>query len=116
MNISDWVKPAVLAIAAGGVAATIIGFSWGGWVTTSKAEAMADDFARAEVVSALIPFCVEKSVADPDREATLIKLKEASSYKRADIVMEANWAQMPGATSTDRNLAGACAEKIVEDL
>ena len=59
---------------------------------------------------------IQSSVADPDREATLIKLKEASSYKRADIVMEANWAQMPGATSTDRNLAGACAEKIVEDL
>ena len=115
MSTSDWIKPVVLGAAVGAVAATVIGFGYGGWTTASKATAMAEDYAHTEVVSALIPFCVERSAADPEQAATLVLLKEASSYERADIVMKTSWAQMPGETTTSRNLAKACAEKLIEN-
>ena len=41
MNIPIETKPALWGAAGGAVAAAIIGFTWGGWVTGGKAETSA---------------------------------------------------------------------------
>jgi hypothetical protein len=43
---------------------------------------------------------------------TLIQLKDASSYNRSDMLMEAGWATMPGSTAPNRNVASACMDKL----
>ncbi|HMB74974.1 MAG TPA: hypothetical protein VKN76_01150 [Kiloniellaceae bacterium] len=73
---------------------------------------MASDQARTEVVAALVPICIEKSQRDPKTAETLAALKEASSYKRSDILMKAGWATMPGSSDPDRQLARACMDKL----
>lgn len=109
MNAPPWLKPGLYGAGAGAVALAIAGFTWGGWVTGGTAEAMASDRARLEVVSALVPFCVANSQADPDLSRITAELEGASSYKRPDILIQAGWATMPGADEADRDVAKACA-------
>lgn len=112
MQIPAWVKPALLGAGTGAVALAIVGFSWGGWVTGGSAQKMASAEARAEVVAALAPICVEQSRRDPNLRITLASLMEASSYKRGEMLMDTGWATMPGATEADRNVAKACMDAL----
>lgn len=112
MQMPEWLKPALYGAGAGAAALAIVGFSWGGWVTGGSAQKMASAEARAEVVAALAPICVEQSRQDPNLKITLANLMEASSYKRGEMLMDTGWATMPGATEADRNVAKACMEAL----
>ena len=116
MNTPNWMRPGLTGAGIGAVVAAILGFTWGGWVTATKAENMASDRARAEVIAALTPICVSQANADPMVSVTLAKLKETSTYSRGPIVMDAGWATMPGADGPDRGLATACMEKLAESF
>jgi hypothetical protein len=115
MTAPEWLKPGLFGAAAGAVALAIVGFSWGGWVTGGAAESMASDRAKVEVVAAMVPFCVARSRADPAFSATFAELKDAQTYHRRDILMEAGWATMPGSTEPDRYLATACLDALAVD-
>jgi hypothetical protein len=116
MQLPEWLKPALYGAVAGAVALSIIGFSWGGWVTARSAREMAADQARLEVVEALVPVCVEQSRQDPNVIATLASLKDESSYKRGEMLMKTGWATMPGSTDPHRNVAKACMDKLAEQF
>jgi hypothetical protein len=112
MNTPEWLKPALLGAVAGAIALAVVGFSWGGWQTGGGADKMAADHARLEVVAALVPICIEQSRQDPKVNETLAMLKETSSYKRSDMVMDAGWATMPGSEDPNRSVASACMEQL----
>lgn len=112
MNTPDWLKPGLKGAVVGAAALAIVGFTWGGWVTGGTAKKMAADQARLEVVTALVPICIAQSSQDPQVAETLAQLKDASSYKRSDMLMKAGWATMPGTSEPDRNVAKACVEKL----
>ncbi len=112
MKTPEWLKPGLQGAAVGAAALAIVGFTWGGWVTGGTAEKMASDQARKEVVSALVPICLEQSSQDPQVVATLAQLKDTSSYRRSDLLMEAGWATMPGSSDPNRDVARACMEKL----
>lgn len=112
MNTPDWLKPALCGAVAGAIAVAIVGFSWGGWVTGGSADRMAAEKARHEVVSALVPICIQQSNQDPQAAETLERLKAASRYQRADLLMEAGWATMPGSADPNRPVASACMEQL----
>jgi hypothetical protein len=112
MNTPEWLKPALYGVAAGAVVVAVAGFSWGGWVTGGTASRMATDAANAEVVAALVPICIEQSRLDPNAGVKLAQLQETSSYKRPDMLMEAGWATMPGATESSKSVATACMKEL----
>ncbi len=112
MNTPQWLKPGLQGAAVGAITLAIIGFGWGGWVTDGTAKKMAADHAKLEVVAALVPICIEQSSQDPQALATLALLKEASSYKRSDVLMKAGWATMPGSSSPNRQVASECVELL----
>ena len=108
------IKPLVGGIAIGAIALLIVIF-WTGWVVTSnKAEVQGKDMAKAAVVEALAPICVEQFAQDPDKAERLEVLKEKSSYQKDDYVAEIGWATMAGAESPVRGVADACAKRILE--
>ena len=108
------IKPLVGGIAIGAIALLIVIF-WTGWVmTSSKAELQGKDMAKAAVVEALAPICVEQYLQDPNKVERLEALKEKSSYQRDDYVAEIGWATMAGAESPVRGVADACAKRILE--
>ena len=108
------IKPLVGGIAIGAIALLIVIF-WTGWVvTSSKAELQGEQMAKAAVVEALAPICVEQYLQDPNKVERLAELKKKSSYQRDDYVKEIGWATMPGAESPVRGVADACAKQIIK--
>jgi pimeloyl-ACP methyl ester carboxylesterase len=112
MNIPDWLKPGTYGAVCGAIALAVVGFSWGGWVTASTARQRAEEQAKAEVIAALVPICLEQSKKDPQLADRVAILKAASSWSRGDLVLKNGWATMPGTTAGDGWVAGACAEKL----
>ena len=99
------------ACAGSAVLATVVGFSWGGWVTGGTAREMAEQSgaqARQEV-AALV--CVERFMAAPDMAAQLTALKGIDrSYQRDKFVEDGGWAIMPVGSSAEASTPGSSAE------
>ena len=111
MKIPIETKPAFWGFAGGAIAAAIVGFTWGGWVTGGRAEADATQRANAAVVVALAPVCVEKFQKNADVAANLVALKKADSWSQGDFVEKGGWATVTGSKSPQQvtEVAKACA-------
>ena len=108
------IKPALWSATGGAIVLAIIGFSWGGWVTGSTAQTMAEESAETAVVSRLAPICVEQFNQDSDKDMKLKELKEKSSWERGDYAKKHGWAIMPGEKEADRKVAVKCAELVMQ--
>ncbi|HEX5078057.1 MAG TPA: hypothetical protein VFV80_02825 [Geminicoccaceae bacterium] len=110
------------ACAGSAIAATIVGFSWGGWVTGGTAQTMADKAGAQVRQSVAARVCVDRFMAAPDAAAQLAALqKMTSSYTQRQFVQDGGWAIIPvsaAASSTaanttdDRKAAELCAEEL----
>ena len=112
----NWEKimPALFGAVGGGIVLAIIGFAWGGWVTGGTAQKMAEEMAEDAVVDRLAPICVEHYNQDSEKDQKLKMLIETKSWERDDYVEEQGWATMPGEKEADIEVAGKCAELLVE--
>ena len=108
MTLPEWLKPGIYGALIGAVALSIVGFSWGGWVTRGEADKMATTLSDDNVIAALVPVCLDISRTDPDRVRQLELITAAVYYKQRDAVMDAGWATVPGAEEPNRELATAC--------
>ncbi len=108
------IKPALWGAVGGGIVLAIIGFAWGGWVTGSAAQKLAEELAEDAVIGRLAPICVEQYNQDSEKDQKLKELKEESSWNRDDYVEKQGWATMPGEKEADGKVAGKCAELLVE--
>jgi hypothetical protein len=112
MNVPEWAKPAAWGVVGGAIAAIVVGFFWGGWVTGGTATKMEVASARTAIVQAFTPLCVAKAQQQPEK---IVLLKEERSYQRDDFVVEAGWVanvneKYQGAVAT------ACAEAVLEAM
>lgn len=112
MNVPEWVKPAAWGVAGGAIAAIVVGFAWGGWITGGTATEMASQRAESAIVQAFTPLCVAKAEQEPDQ---LGPLKEESSYRRDDFVIEAGWVDNVS-EKYQTEVARACATTVVEGM
>ena len=110
MNIPKDTKPMIWGAVVGAAACAILGFTWGGWVTGSTARKDAGVAAHSATVLALAPFCAERFRAQGDAPAKIAEVTKASSWERAGIVEKSGFAMMPGAKTSDSDVARACAE------
>jgi hypothetical protein len=111
MNIPVETKPALWGFAAGAVAAAIVGFNWGGWVTGGKAESLASQRAKEAVVGALVPICVDKFQHAGDAAANRAALKGTDAWSQSEFVEKGGWATVPGPANPEQvsAVAKACA-------
>lgn len=112
MNIEESVKPAFWGLVCGGIATMVIGFSWGGWITTGTAGQMEKASATAAVIQEFTPLCVAK--AEPQLEK-LAALKDLSSWKHDDFVTEAGWVDNVS-DQYRADVAGVCASTLIEGM
>jgi hypothetical protein len=110
MNIPVNTKPWIQGAVVGAVAAIIVGFSWGGWVTGGSSDKHAVSAARDATVAALAPICVERFRAQGDAAAKLVELAKASTWERGGVIERSGFAMMPGSKTADSDVARACAE------
>ena len=111
MNISHNVKPVIWGMAGGAIATIIVGFSWGGWITQGKAGQMETASATAAVVKAFTPLCVSRAEQQTEK---LAGLREASSWKHRDFVVEAGWVDNV-IDNYQSEVASACANTLIAD-
>lgn len=115
MKFPQWSTPALLGAGAGAAALTIIGFSWGGWVTGGAATEMSNDASTAAVAAALTPYCVDMARTDPNSANVLADLESASSFQRRGIIEDSGWATPIGEDTPNRALAQACQLALTAD-
>ena len=112
MNVPEYVKPAVWGAIGGAIAAMVIGFVWGGWVTGGTAGKMETASADAAIVLAFTPLCVAKAEQQPEQ---LVLLKAESSFRRSDFVIKVGW--VDNVSEKYRSaVAKACALSVVEGM
>lgn len=116
MNIPEWTKPALVGAGAGAIALAIVGFNWGGWLTTATAAKMSDKGSMAAVAAALTPYCLANAKQDPMAASVMAELKSANSYQRRAIVEKSGWATPLGAESPDRALAQSCLDALGDSI
>jgi hypothetical protein len=108
-------KPFLWGAATGAIALAIVGFSWGGWVTGGKAQALAGARADQAMIASLTPICVAQFQKSPKAQANLAALKEIDSWQQGEYVSKGGWATMPGgAAEPNREVAAACAQAIAK--
>ena len=107
-TIAFWSCLAAIAIVL------IIGFNWGGWVTSGTAQTIATATAKTAVTTRLAPICVAQFQHDPGKAQKLIAFKALSSYERSDYAGKQGWATMPGEAKPDSGVAAACANLLMK--
>lgn len=112
MNVPEWVKPVAWGAVAGAIAAMVVGFSWGGWVTGGTAVRMGAASAEEAIVQAFTPLCVAKAEQEPEQ---LARLQEESTWKHDDIVVEAGWVDNVK-EKYRAEVARACAVAVLEAM
>ena len=113
MRVPPELKPAFWGTVGGAIALSIVGFSWGGWVTGSAAEASAKQRSETAVVSALVPICVDNFRNSANAPEKLIELNKFTLiWDRGAYVEKGGWATMPGAAAPDTEVARACANML----
>ena len=112
----DWdkIKLGLWSAVGGAIVLAIIGFVWGGWVTGSTAQEMAEQKAENAVVDRLAPICVEQFNQVSEKDQRLKELKKIDSWKRSDYVDKQGWATMPGEKEPDSKVSEKCADMLVQ--
>jgi dienelactone hydrolase len=108
-------KPGVWGAVIGSVLTMIVGFSWGGWTTSSTTHQVAMKQADAAVTAALVPICLAGEKADVARAKKLGELTAiTSSWEQTEFVMKTGWATFPGQADANRDVAEACASAVLK--
>jgi hypothetical protein len=97
-------------IVIGAVATLIIGFSWGGWVTGTKATSMTSAAETSGQMSVLVPVCVAQFMAN---DGAVAKIK-MTPYGHDDVIRE--FVKKVVDTQMDFSFARACAAAVDDAL
>jgi alpha/beta superfamily hydrolase len=97
-------------MAIGAVATLVIGFSWGGWVTDTKAKSMASAAETSGQMSVLVPLCVAQFMAT-DGAVAKIKMTQCG---HDDVIRE--FVKKVADTEMDYSFARACAAAVDDAL
>ena len=112
---TTWLKPGIWGAVIGSVLTMIVGFSWGGWATSSTARQQAMIQSDNAVTTALVPICLAGKKADVAFAKKLAELTAiTSSYEQTEFVMKTGWATFPGQTDPNRAVAEACAAALLK--
>jgi hypothetical protein len=115
MAMPTWGKPGVWGAVVGSVLTMLIGFNFGGWMTSGTAQRLASQQSEAAVTTALVPLCVAQSKADSAAVKKLGELRAiTSSYEQQEFVTKTGWATVPGSASPNRDVAEACASALLK--
>lgn len=98
-------------IIIGAALAMIIGFSWGGWTTSSTTTEITEKALLANNAA----ICVARFIKDPNYEENLTAFEKLDSYgmnNTSDYVRKYGWAKMPGQEEAESDVCQACAKGI----
>ena len=110
-----WLKSGIWGAVIGCVVTMIVGFSWGGWTTSSTANEKAVQRANTAVTATLVPICLAQEKIDSSKGTKLSQLRGiTSAYEQTEFVMKAGWATFAGKEDPNRDVAEACASALLK--
>jgi pimeloyl-ACP methyl ester carboxylesterase len=116
MKLPVETKPVLWGIAGGAIAAAIVGFSWGGWVTASTAAAKRDATGRRCLSLWLLHRSASKDSSALRTSRPIWPRSRRSIHGReGDFIEKGGWATIPGSKATEpvSGVAKACALLLV---
>ncbi|RMF84117.1 MAG: hypothetical protein D6736_19940 [Nitrospinota bacterium] len=108
------VKFGLFSALGGAILLAIVGFSWGGWVTSGTAQEAAEEMAAEAVAARLASICVAQFAQDVEKDQKFKELQAKTSWQRKDYVVEQGWATMVGEEKPDSQVAIECANRILQ--
>jgi hypothetical protein len=97
-----------LGLVCGAVIAIIIGFQWGGWITSGTAQKM----GKAAVLANQAAICVAAFMKDPNHSENLKKFEKLGMGERVEFIEKGGWATMPGGEKADVFACRACVDGL----
>jgi len=112
----DWDKIKLGGWSALGGAAVLalVGFNYGGWVTSGTAERTGKEMAADAVAERLGSICVAQFNRDPQKSQKLKEMKDKDVWDKGRYIETQSWAIMPGEDKADSKVADACAKQLTE--
>jgi len=101
------------SIVGASVLTTIVGFTWGGWVTSGRASTMAELAVRNARANLVADMCVHNFVSSSDAAENLKALKAKSSWQREDFIKDGGWTTIAGINDPVANAADTCAAHLL---
>lgn len=95
-------------IVVGAGIAMIIGFNWGGWLTTGTSEKMSEE----AVLASHAAICVAQFMKDPNHETKLKEFEKLDNYNRAEFIGQGGWDKMPGQEKAAWGVSRPCVTGI----
>ena len=110
----DWekIKPVLWGAVGGAIVLAIVGFNWGGWVTSGTAVAMAKATAATAVAERLGTICVAQFNRDTTKSQKLIEMKDKDTWDKGRYIDTQSWAIMPGDEKPESGVSDACAKQL----
>jgi hypothetical protein len=112
-NIQPTKKFVFWACVASIALTVLVGFKWGGWVTGSTAQLMADNGAADARTELAIASCIVRFGEGADVGVRLAKLKKTDSWMRGTYMEKAGWATPTGAEGPVQDAGERCAEQLL---
>lgn len=92
----------------------VVGFTWGGWVTTNTSVRNANTVAHDAVIERLATICVAQFEQDAAKAEKLVAFQAVTDYQQRNFVRDQGWATMPGDEQSSTQVATACAEALAQ--
>ena len=110
----DWekIKLGSWSAIGGAIVLAVVGFNYGGWVTSGSAAAMAKEIAADAVAERLGTICVAQFNRDSEKGQKLKEMKEKDSWDKGRYIEKQSWAIMPGEDKPDSKVADSCAKQL----
>ena len=102
------VKFGVWGLILGAIIAIIIGFAWGGWLTSRASQEMSEE----AVLASQAAICVAQFMKEPNHAEKLKELEKLSSYERSQFIEKGGWDIMPGQEKAHYTVGRACADGL----
>lgn len=92
----------------------LVGFIWGGWVTSTTAQKMAADAATKAQAQLVAAICVNRFESAPDATVQQAALKKVDSWDRGSFIEKGGWTAIPGIKDTISGAADLCASRVAD--
>jgi len=102
------VKYGAWGLIFGAVIAIIVGFSWGGWTTSTTTKKMVAD----AVLASQSAICVAQFMNQPGHEENLKGFEKEKSWERYKFIENGGWDKMPGQEAADASVSRSCSDRI----
>jgi hypothetical protein len=110
----DWekIKLGSWSAIGGAILLAVVGFKYGGWVTSGTAAAMAKENAADAVADRLGTICVAQLNRDSDKAEKLKEMTGKDAWDKGRYIEKQSWAIMPGDDKPESRVADACAKQL----